>query len=127
LVTLKSANGNATGLDVIEEPRSAGMVIQTHSVWRNFVTTGAESVLEHHHFEHFERNHQGKGNFLLFPSPDEPLTSKRGTVRCRNDSVACLSFTPEPLDSLTTRVVSISSDDVHFHDRLVSSTSKTMM
>jgi hypothetical protein len=26
--------------------------------------------IEHHHFE---RNHQGKGNLLLFPSPDVPL------------------------------------------------------
>src|SRR6266851_1706882 len=43
--------------------------------------------IEHHHFE---RNHQGKGNLLLFPSPDVP------------DSAACLSSTPESLDSLTT-------------------------
>ena len=35
--------------------------------------------IEHHHFE---RNHQGKGNLLLFPSPDVPLSPKSRTVRC---------------------------------------------
>src|SRR3954471_14503691 len=34
------------------------------------------------HF-HCERNHQGKGNLLLFPSPDRPLNKKHRTVRCR--------------------------------------------
>src|SRR6266404_6407006 len=32
---------------------------------------------------HFERNHQGKGNLLLFPAPDLPQSPKSGTVRCR--------------------------------------------
>ena len=32
--------------------------------------------IEHHHFE---RNHQGKGNLLLFPSPDVPLSPKNRT------------------------------------------------
>jgi len=36
--------------------------------------------IDHHHSE---RNHQGKGNLLLFPSPDGPLTPSRQTVRCR--------------------------------------------
>jgi putative transposase len=34
------------------------------------------------HF-HCERNHQGKGNLLLFPSPDGPLKPKPRTVCCR--------------------------------------------
>ena len=32
---------------------------------------------------HGERNHQGKGNVLLFPSPDGPPNPKIRTVRCR--------------------------------------------
>jgi putative transposase len=36
--------------------------------------------IDHHHFE---RNHQGKGNALLFPSPKETLSPKRSTIRCR--------------------------------------------
>ncbi len=36
--------------------------------------------IEHYHCE---RNHQGKGNLLLFPSPDGPLKPKPRTVRCR--------------------------------------------
>src|SRR5438270_12597845 len=37
--------------------------------------------IDHHHFE---RNHQGKGNLLLFPSPDVPLSPKNRTIRCRD-------------------------------------------
>lgn len=39
-----------------------------------------------HHYElhyHQERNHQGKDNLLLFPSPTLPLNRKQGKVRCR--------------------------------------------
>src|SRR6266550_2704731 len=36
--------------------------------------------IEHYHCE---RNHQGKGNLLLFPPPDGPLKPKPRTVRCR--------------------------------------------
>ena len=36
--------------------------------------------IEHYHCE---RNHQGKGNLLLFPSPDGPLKPKPKTVGCR--------------------------------------------
>ena len=39
-----------------------------------------------HHYElhyHGERNHQGKDNLLLFPSPTLPLNRKQGKVRCR--------------------------------------------
>ena len=32
---------------------------------------------------HFERNHQGKDNLLLFPSPDARPTQSRRTLRCR--------------------------------------------
>ena len=32
---------------------------------------------------HSERNHQGKGNLLLFPSPDGALSPKRRVVSCR--------------------------------------------
>ena len=39
-----------------------------------------------HHYKldyHGERNHQGKDNLLLFPSPSLPLSRKQGKVRCR--------------------------------------------
>jgi hypothetical protein len=39
-----------------------------------------------HHYQlhyHQERNHQGKGNLLLFPSPPRPMNLKLGKVRCR--------------------------------------------
>ena len=36
--------------------------------------------IEHYHCE---RNHQGKGNLLLFPSPDGPPNPKIRAVRCR--------------------------------------------
>ena len=39
-----------------------------------------------HHYEihyHHERNHQGKDNLLLFPSPPQPLSGKHGKPRCR--------------------------------------------
>ena len=42
-----------------------------------------------HH--HFERNHHGKGNLLLFPSPDAPL-SPTGTVRRRDRLGGLLKF-----------------------------------
>jgi putative transposase len=45
--------------------------------------------IEHHHFE---RNHQGKGNVLLFPAPDAPLRSRRRTVRCRERLGGLLEF-----------------------------------
>jgi len=43
--------------------------------------------LAHHHFE---RNHQGKGNLLLFPSMDVPAKSR--TVRCRDRLGGLLKF-----------------------------------
>jgi hypothetical protein len=45
--------------------------------------------IEHHHYE---RNHQGKGNLLLFPSPDVPLSPKSRTVRCRDRLGGLLKF-----------------------------------
>ena len=45
--------------------------------------------IEHHHFE---RNHQGKGNLLLFPSPDVQLSPKSRTVRCRDRLGGLLKF-----------------------------------
>jgi len=39
-----------------------------------------------HHYEmhyHQERNHQGKDNLLLFPSPSPPMIRKQAKVRCR--------------------------------------------
>ncbi len=36
--------------------------------------------LEHYHSE---RNHQGKGNQLLFPPPRGPTKRARGAVRCK--------------------------------------------
>ena len=41
---------------------------------------------------HVERNHQGKGNLLLFPSPGGPLCFKRNTVRCRDRLGGLLKF-----------------------------------
>jgi putative transposase len=45
--------------------------------------------IEHHHFE---RNHQGKDNLILFPSPEGPLCHKRRTVRCRDRLGGLLRF-----------------------------------
>jgi hypothetical protein len=47
--------------------------------------------IEHHHFE---RNHQGQDNLLLFPSPDQPLCPKRRTVRYRHRLGGLLKFYP---------------------------------
>jgi putative transposase len=41
---------------------------------------GLSEFIEHYHCE---RNHQGKGNLLLFPPPDGPLNPKPTAVRCR--------------------------------------------
>ena len=55
-----------------------------------FPRTGAAfGHIEHHHFE---RNHQGKGNLLLFPSPGVPLSPKGSTVRCRDRLGGLLKF-----------------------------------
>jgi transposase InsO family protein len=43
-------------------------------------------------YHHFERNHQGKGNLLLFRSPDAPLNPKRRNVRCRDRLGGLLKF-----------------------------------
>ena len=32
---------------------------------------------------HAERNHQAKGNVLLFPSKDKPVGNKQGAVQCQ--------------------------------------------
>ena len=40
---------------------------------------GGRAALQYHS----ERNHQGKGNLLLFPSPDGALSPKRRVVSCR--------------------------------------------
>jgi putative transposase len=45
--------------------------------------------IDHHHFE---RNHQGKGNVLLFPAPAVPLTTLSGTVHCRDRLGGLLKF-----------------------------------
>ncbi len=46
--------------------------------------------IDHHHFE---RNHQGKSNLLLFPSPDPlPKCPKCKTVRCRDRLGGLLKF-----------------------------------
>ena len=61
--------------------------------------------IDHHHFE---RNHQGKGNVLLFPYFSSSLIQtyrsvpRAGPFAVATDSAACLSSTPESLDSLTT-------------------------
>ena len=45
--------------------------------------------INHHHFE---RNHQGKGNLLLFPAPAVPLRPMGETVRCRDRLGGLLKF-----------------------------------
>jgi putative transposase len=45
--------------------------------------------IAHHHFE---RNHQGKDNLLLFPSPNLRLSPKSRTVRCRDRLGGLLKF-----------------------------------
>jgi hypothetical protein len=46
--------------------------------------------------EHFhqERNHQGKGNVLLFSIPVARESPPANAIRCRERSAACLSITP---------------------------------
>jgi transposase InsO family protein len=45
--------------------------------------------IEHYHFE---RNHQGKGNLLLFPSPGASVCSNNRAVRCRDRLGGLLKF-----------------------------------
>ena len=45
----------------------------THSVGEASLRRALNEYIEHHPFE---RNHQGKGNLLLFPSPSVPLNPK---------------------------------------------------
>jgi hypothetical protein len=45
--------------------------------------------IDHHHFE---RNHQGKGNLILFPSPGVSPSPKGSTVRCRDRLGGLLKF-----------------------------------
>ena len=45
--------------------------------------------LEHYHAE---RNHQGKGNVLLFPSPDRAAGNGSGRVRCQERLGGLLKF-----------------------------------
>ena len=45
--------------------------------------------LEHYHKE---RNHQGKGNVLLFPSADTKRASPRSRVRCRQRLGGLLNY-----------------------------------
>jgi hypothetical protein len=56
--------------------------------------------IDHHHFE---RNHQGKNNLLLFSSLAGPPSSTRRNVRCRERLRGRLGFTPMTFDSLTLR------------------------
>ncbi len=44
------------------------------------------------HF-HSERNHQGKGNVLLFPEPVGPGVSAGGRIECRSVWAACSGST----------------------------------
>ena len=48
-----------------------------------------DEYIEHHHFE---RNHQGKGNLLLFPASDVTQGPKPRTVRCRDRLGGLLKF-----------------------------------
>ena len=47
---------------------------------------------EYTEYHHLERNHQGKGNLLLFPSSDVPLDHNCNTVRCRDRLGGLLRF-----------------------------------
>ena len=71
--------------------------------------------IEHHHFE---RNHQGKGNLLLFPSPPT-LDIAAGASTAVNASAVCSDITPERLDYLTTRHKLSHADRQRAHKRLV--------
>ena len=56
--------------------------------WKDFIRAHDEISLRRAlreyltHFHH-ERNHQGKGNVLLFPSSQEPTSCQDQAVRCR--------------------------------------------
>jgi hypothetical protein len=60
----------------------------SHPAWKRSLSALNEYI-EHHHFEW---NHQGKGNLLLFPSPDVPLSPKSRTVCCRDLLGGLLKF-----------------------------------
>ena len=67
----------------------ARMPVQTHLFGEASLRRALNEYIEHHHFE---RNHQGKGNLLLLPSPDAPLSPNSKTVRCRNQLGGLLKF-----------------------------------
>jgi hypothetical protein len=47
------------------------------------IETGQREIRWSEIHYHHERNHQGKDNLLLFPSPVQRLSQKQGKVRCR--------------------------------------------
>jgi hypothetical protein len=55
-----------------------GMLVEVDTVRRVF--TEVTAFAEHYHRE---RNHQGRGNVLLFPAAEQRVGSRDGKVRCK--------------------------------------------
>jgi putative transposase len=60
----------------VKEECLSGLILFGESSLRRAVT----ALAEHYHRE---RNHQGKGNVLLFPAAEQRVGSRDGKVRCR--------------------------------------------
>ena len=57
-----------------------GMLVEIDSVRRVFTEESVTGYVEHYHRE---RNHQGKGNVLLFPGAEQRVGCRDGKVRCK--------------------------------------------
>ena len=51
-----------------------------HSVWGRSLRRAMKNFCEHYHGE---RNHQGKGNVLLFPGEGKLTKSRDASIECR--------------------------------------------
>ena len=58
--------------------REGGVPVQSYTLWRALLATPAERI---YRTFHAERNHQGKGNVLLFPR--DTNIHRAGPVQCR--------------------------------------------
>jgi hypothetical protein len=70
------------------EPMARNVTREEKGFWLTKGTccmTAIASTVRYHYELHYhqERNHQGKGNLLLFPSPPRTMNLKLGKVRRR--------------------------------------------
>jgi putative transposase len=58
-----------------------------------FGEASLRQVLSHYvHHLHGERNHQGKGNVILFPRPEDRIGESTGQIQTRERLVGLLKF-----------------------------------